>query len=66
MTLELPEGAVLLGNTDPSRYPVIPAISEDMVTGEEIHFGTWEGNASPMYQALLFAEYAEDIKIGER
>ena len=63
ITLEISENAVLLGNTDPSRYPKIPGVTKDIVTGEEIHFGTWEGNAVPMYQALLFAEYAEDIKI---
>ena len=63
ITLDIPENAVLLGNTDPSRYPRIPGVAKDMVTGEEIHFGTWEGNASPMHQALLFAEYAEDITI---
>ncbi|MBQ8967417.1 glycoside hydrolase family 28 protein [Ruminococcus sp.] len=63
MTLELSEKAVLLGSIDTAKYPVIPGVVNDLVTGEEIHFGTWEGNAVPMHQALLFAEYAEDIKI---
>ena len=63
ITLDISENAVLLGNTDPSRYPTIPGTAKDIVTGEEIHFGTWEGNAVPMHQALLFAEYAHDIKI---
>jgi polygalacturonase len=34
-----------------------------MVSGEEHHFGTWEGNAVSMHQALIFAEHAEDITI---
>lgn len=63
ITLEISEHAVLLGHTDPARYPVIPGIAGDLVNGEEIHFGTWEGNAAPMHQALLSAEYAEDIRI---
>lgn len=63
ITLELSEKAVLLGNTDYTRYPVIPGTAKDIVTGEDVHFGAWEGNAVPMHQSLLFAEYAEDISI---
>lgn len=63
ITLELAEGAVLLGETDTARYPIIPGYVTDIKTGEEIHLGAWEGNAIPMHQALIFAEYAEDITI---
>ena len=63
ITLDLAEGATLLGSTEVGRYPVIPGIVKDIVTGEEIHVGTWEGNAIAMHQGLLFAEYAEDIRI---
>lgn len=63
ITLEIPEGATLLGSTDRSHYPIIPGKTLDMESGEEIHFGTWEGNAVPMHQALIFAEHAEDITI---
>ncbi|MBO7197153.1 MAG: glycoside hydrolase family 28 protein [Clostridia bacterium] len=63
ITLDIPEGAVILGSPDKSRYPVIPGTTVDMVSGEEHFFGTWEGNAVPMHQALIFAEHAEDITI---
>lgn len=63
ITLDISEKAVLLGLTDTERYPVIPGTVNDIVTGEEVHTGTWEGNSVPMHQALLFAEYAEDIRI---
>ena len=63
ITLDIPEGSKLLGSTDRSRYPVIPGFTVDMVSGEEHFFGTWEGNAIPMHQALIFAEHAEDITI---
>lgn len=63
IVIELSENAVLLGNTDTERYPVIPGALTDIETGELIQFGTWEGNSVPMHQALLFAEYAEDIQI---
>ncbi|MCR4780735.1 MAG: glycoside hydrolase family 28 protein [Ruminiclostridium sp.] len=63
ITLDISEDAVLLGNTDPARYPVIPGTAADIVSGEDVHFGAWEGNAVPMHQSLIFAEYAEDIRI---
>ena len=62
ITLEFCEGATLLGWTERQDYPVIPGKVET-TDGEEVHFGTWEGNAVPMYQALLMAQYAEDIRI---
>ena len=63
ITVELAENAVLLGVTDEMSYPVIPGELIDIETGESVHFGAWEGDAVPMHQSLLFAEYAEDIKI---
>ncbi len=63
ITIELSEKAVLLGHTDAALYPVIPGELADIVTGESVHFGAWEGNAVPMHQSLLSAEYAEDINI---
>lgn len=63
ITLQFAEGATLLGTTNRSRYPVLPGELPDKYTGEALHFGSWEGNAAPMYQALLTAEYAEDITI---
>lgn len=63
MTLELEEGATILGSPNKSDYPVIPGKLADMQTGKEVHFGTWEGLAVEMHQALIFAEYAEDISI---
>ena len=63
MTLELSENAVILGSAEKEKYPVIPGVLTDMVNGEAVHFSTWEGIARPMHQALIFAEYAEDITI---
>lgn len=63
IVLELAKGAILLGNTNPSRYPVVPGALKDIETGELVEMGTWEGNSIPMHQALLFAEYSEDIQI---
>ena len=63
ITLELAEGATLLGSTERERYPVIPGTAPDMDGGAEVHFGGFEGIAMPMYQSLLTAQYAEDVAI---
>ena len=63
ITLDIPEGAKVLATPDKSKFPVIPGKSLDMESGDELHFGTWEGNAVPMHQAVIFAQYAEDITI---
>ena len=63
ITLSLGEGAVLLGSTDRSRYPAIPGEVTDIFTGESSVYGAWEGNAAAMYQALIFAEHAQDITV---
>lgn len=63
ITLDIAENAVLLGVTEVERYPVLPGALKDIETGEQVNFGTWEGDMTFMHQALLFAEYAEDISI---
>lgn len=63
ITLQFDAGAALVGSTDRSRYPVLPGEIPDLYTGESLHFGAFEGNAVPMYQALITAEYAQDITI---
>ncbi len=63
ITLELSEGAKLLGHPDKTKYPAVPGIVKDMHNQEDVHFGTWEGIAEPMHQALIFAAYAKDITI---
>ena len=63
ITLEFSKEAKLLGSPNRSHYPVIPGKVYDITTGEEFVSGTWEGNAVPMHQALIFAENAEDITI---
>ena len=63
MTLELSEGAVLLGSIERERYPIIPAACVDPETGDEVPMAGFEGGEKPSYQSLLQAAYAEDIHI---
>ena len=62
MALELRKDAVLLGWPEREDYPIVPGLVEDLA-GREIYFGGFEGQAKPMYESLLTAQYAEDIQI---
>lgn len=63
ITLDLDQGAVILGSTDRARYPIVPSASLDPVTGREIPQAGFEGQEFPCYQSLIQASYAEDIAI---
>lgn len=63
LTLEIAEGAVLLGSADRSQYPILPGLLPDMNGGKNVMIGTFEGLNRPMYQSLIHAEYCEDIVI---
>ena len=63
MTLELSEGATLLGIADRSKYPAVPGCVPELCGGDDVHLGGWEGCANKMYLSLIYAEYAEDITI---
>ena len=62
ITLEFCAGATLLGWPVREDYPIIPG-AVSALDGQEVHLGGFEGNAVPMYQSLLTAQYAEDITI---
>ncbi len=61
--LDFSEGAVLLAAPEREHYPILPGVLQDLDGGAEVHFGAFEGQAKPMYQALLTAQYAEDITL---
>ena len=63
ITLDLDEGATILGSTDRARYPIIPSFTVDPVTGKETLQAGFEGQELDSYQSLIQASYAEDIAI---
>ncbi len=63
ITLEFCEGAVLLGSTERTRYPIIPGTAPDPAAGGETLMAVFEGCEAASYQSLLSAAYAEDIAI---
>ena len=63
MTLELCEGAVLLGDTDPSHYPVWPGEITDPNTGEMVQISSFEGTPMACHQSFISAHHCENIHI---
>lgn len=63
ITLDLDEGAVLLGSTERERYPVVPGAAVDPVTGAEVPLAGFEGQELASYQSLIQASHARDIAV---
>ncbi len=63
ITLELCEGAVILGVTDEARYPIIPGEVKDEYLDNYLQCGSWEGIPQSMHQALIFGAHAENVNI---
>ncbi|MBQ7679474.1 MAG: glycoside hydrolase family 28 protein [Butyrivibrio sp.] len=63
MTLELGEGAMLLGDPDRTHYPVLPGMVRATNEHDEYNFGTWEGNPLGCFASLITAMDCADIDI---
>lgn len=63
LTLELKDGAVLLGDTVEEHYPLLPGEIHDAETGTELQVTSWEGNPFPGRQSFISAHYAKNIAI---
>lgn len=64
MTLELAEGATLLGDTAENHYPLLPGTLNG--GDQELVISTWEGAPMAGRQSLITAFWAEDITITGR
>lgn len=62
ITVELMEGAVLLGSANEKDYSVLPGevLSDD---GMMVECASWEGQPTASHQSLLSAYYSEDIHL---
>lgn len=63
MTLELAEGAMLLGMTDRSAYPVLPGVTQSEDEREEFYLGSWEGNPLSSFASLLTGIHVSNVDI---
>lgn len=60
--IELAEGAVLLGETDRHKYPVLPGVTQ-MADGGEMYLGTWEGEPDDLFASMITGIYVENVKV---
>ncbi|MCR5403753.1 MAG: glycoside hydrolase family 28 protein [Butyrivibrio sp.] len=63
MTLYLDEGAVILGDTDRTHYPIMPGMVRSTDEKSEFNFGTWEGNPLTNFASLVCAFDASNLNI---
>lgn len=63
MTFWLDEGAVLLGETDRKKYPVLPGMTMSTDEKDEYNLGTWEGNPLDNFASLVTAIDAQNLDI---
>lgn len=61
--LYLESGAVLMGGSDSSRYPILPGMVTDERLKTERSFGSWEGNPLDCYAALITVIEAEGFTL---
>lgn len=63
MTLEVCEGATILGVTDENLFPIVPGGIIDRVTGDELELSSWEGATSPVRQSFISGHFLSNIKV---
>ena len=63
ITIEIADGAKILGSPEREKYPVLPGEVSDLCSGEDMVYGSFEGNVCEMYQSLFTAAYAQNITI---
>ncbi len=64
MTFWIDRDAELLGETDRTKYPVLPGMVRNIYdNGMEMSFGSWEGNPLDCFAALLSAVGTENLTI---
>jgi polygalacturonase len=52
-TLELEKEAVIIGNTERTKFPILPGMTESWNEEEEYNLGTWEGNPLNMFASII-------------
>ncbi len=63
MTLEICEGATLIGVTEESLFPIVPAYYIDPVTGEVTELSSWEGEAFDCHQSFISGHFLSNVSV---
>ncbi len=63
ITIELEEGAHLLGNTDRTKYPVLPGMTLLTDESDDYNLGSWEGNPLDCFASIITGIEVENVNI---
>lgn len=63
LTLELEEGARLIGHSDREVYPILPGYTYTSDENDEYYLGTWEGNPLDSHASLITGIHVENVFI---
>lgn len=63
ITIELAEGAHLIGDTDRTHYPVLPGMTYTSDEMDEYNLGSWEGNPLDCFASIITGINIENVKI---
>lgn len=63
ITIELSENAHLLGNTDRTKYPVLPGMTLLTDESDDYNLGTWEGNPLDCFASIITGIEVENVNV---
>ena len=63
ITIELAEGAHLIGDVDRNHYPILPGITFTSDELDEYNLGSWEGNPLDCFASIITGINIENVKI---
>lgn len=63
ITIELAEGAHLLGDTDRNHYPILPGMTTTTDEKDEYNLGSWEGNPLDCFASIITGIGVTNTKI---
>ena len=66
ITLEIEEGAVLLGNPDRNALPVLPGMVQQYDETADYNLGSWEGNPLDCFAAMITGVGVENVVVTGR
>ncbi len=63
ITIELAEGAHLIGDIDRNHYPILPGMTYTSDEKDEYNLGSWEGNPIDCFASILTGIHIENVNI---
>lgn len=63
ITIELAEGAHLIGDIDRTHYPILPGVTFTSDESDEYNLGSWEGNPLDCFASIITGINVSNVKI---